>query len=81
MKKIIYLLTLSAFVFTACNPNEDINAAIDAQDNPIVGDATYTFTDEDYEALELGYGSFSSIDDAKEMIAPHLQTIAPFQYW
>ena len=81
MKKIIYLLTLSAFVFTACAPNEDINAEIDAQDNPIVGDATYTFTDEDYEALELGFGSFSSVDDAKTMIAPYLQTIAPFQYW
>ena len=81
MKKIIYLLTLSAFVFTACSPNDDINAAIDAQDNPIVGNATYTFTDDDYEELELGYGSFSSVDDAKEMIAPYLQTIAPFQYW
>jgi hypothetical protein len=81
MKKIIYLLTLSAFVFTACAPNEDINAEIDAQDNPIVGDATYTFTDEDYEALVLGSGSFSSVDDAKTMIAPYLQTIAPFQYW
>jgi len=81
MKKIIYLMTLSAFVFTACNPNEDINAEIDAQDNPIVGDATYTFTDEDYEALELDFGSFSSVDDAKTMIAPYLQTIAPFQYW
>ena len=81
MKKIIYLLTLSAFVFTACNPNEDINAEIDAQDNPIIGNATYTFTDEDYEALELDFGSFSSVDDAKTMIAPYLQTIAPFQYW
>lgn len=68
-------------MFTACAPNEDINAEIDAQDNPIVGDATYTFTDEDYEALELGSGSFSSVDDAKTMIAPYLQTIAPFQYW
>ena len=81
MKKIIYLLTLSAFVFTACDPNEDINAEIDAQENPIVGNATYTFTDEDYEALELNFGSFSSVDDAKTMIAPYLQTIAPFQYW
>ena len=81
MKKIIYLLTLSAFVFTACDPNEDINAEIDAQDNPIVGNATYTFTDEDYEELELNFGSFSSVDDAKTMIAPYLQTIAPFQYW
>ena len=81
MKKIIYLLTLSAFVFTACDPNEDINADIDAQDNPIVGNATYTFADEDYEELELEFGTFSSVDDAKEMIAPYLQTIAPFQYW
>lgn len=81
MKKIIYLLALSAFVFTACDPNEDINAEIDAQDNPIVGNATYTFTDEDYEALELDFGNFSSVDDAKTMIAPYLQTIAPFQYW
>ena len=81
MKNIFYLLTLSVFVFTSCNPNEDINAEIDAQDNPIVGNATYTFTDEDYEALELDFGNFSSVDDAKTMIAPYLQTIAPFQYW
>ena len=44
---------------------DDINTAIDADDNAIVGDVTYTLTDEDYDALELSYGSFSSLDDAK----------------
>ena len=52
MKKIVYLLTLSAFVFTGCNPNEDINATIDAQENVIVGDVVYTLTDDDYDDLD-----------------------------
>ena len=64
-------------VFTACDPMEDINADIDAQDNPIVGDAVYTLTDEDYDDLDLGYGSFSSLDDVKAMLPAFLDDLYP----
>jgi len=72
MKKIIYLLTIVGLLFTGCDPIEDINNEIDGRDNPVVGSADYTLTDEDYEELELGFGSFSSIDDAKTMLPPFL---------
>jgi hypothetical protein len=72
MKKIIYLLTIVGLLFTGCDPIEDINNEIDGRDNPIVGSADYTLTDEDYEELELGFGSFSSLDDAKTMLPPFL---------
>ena len=55
MKKIIYLLTIVGLLFTGCDPIEDINNEIDGRDNPIVGSADYTLTDEDYEELELGF--------------------------
>lgn len=72
MKKIIYLLTIVGLLFTGCDPIEDINNEIDGRDNPVVGSADYTLTDEDYEELELGFGSFSSLDDAKTMLPPFL---------
>ena len=77
MKKIVYLLTLSAFVFTGCNPNEDINATIDAQENVIVGDVVYTLTDDDYDDLDLSYANFSSTDQAKEMVPELLSDLFP----
>jgi hypothetical protein len=51
---------------------DDIYTEIDAQVNPVVGDANYTLTDDDYTALDLTYGSFSSIDDAKTMLPAFL---------
>ena len=68
MKKFIYLLPVLALFFTACDPMEDINAVIDAQEEVISGEATLTLSDDDYDALNLNYGNFSSIDDAKTMI-------------
>ena len=77
MKKIIYLLLVFGFVFTACEPLDDINSAIDAQDSQIVGDAEYTLDDDDYDALELSYGSFSSEADAKSEIPALLTEMFP----
>ncbi len=68
MKKFIYLLPVLALFFTACDPMEDINAVLDAQEEVISGEATLTLSDDDYDALDLNYGNFSSIDDAKTMI-------------
>ena len=71
MKKSIYFLMMFAgLAFTSCEPMEDIHDEIDAEleARPTVGTAEFTFTDEDYETLDLGFGSFDSEDDAKEMI-------------
>ncbi|MDO9036939.1 MAG: hypothetical protein Q7U59_01160 [Lutibacter sp.] len=65
MKKLIYLIMGLGLLFTACSPMDDIFTDIDAQENPIVGDATYTLSAADYTALKLTFGSFSSLDDAK----------------
>jgi len=73
MKRFIYLFAVLGLVFTtACTPLEDIHTEIDTQVNPIIGDAVFTLTDEDYDALELSFGSFSSIDDAKALLPAFL---------
>ncbi|TYP99690.1 hypothetical protein C7447_101294 [Tenacibaculum adriaticum] len=77
MKKIFLLIAIFSMVFTSCEPLEDINAEIDAQESAIFGDVEYTLTDEDYDALELSYGSFSSLDDAKEALPDFLSTKYP----
>jgi hypothetical protein len=68
MKKLIYLIMGLGLLFTACSPMDDIYADIDAQENQIVGDATYTLTAADYSALKLTFGSFSNLDDAKSKL-------------
>jgi len=69
MKKFIYLLmALGLVITTACDPMEDIYADLDAQQEIITGEIEFTLSDEDYDELELSYGNFSNIDDAKAMI-------------
>lgn len=69
MKKIFYSIAILSLLFTGCeNPMEDIYKEIDANPTAIVGDVTYTVTDEDYETFELTYGSFNSEDEAKELL-------------
>jgi hypothetical protein len=77
MKKILVLLTIFTMVFTSCEPLEDINAEIDALDNPIVGDVIFTMSDDDYEVVDKSFGNFSSNDEAKEMIPTLLQSKYP----
>ncbi|WP_405564232.1 hypothetical protein [Polaribacter sp. Asnod6-C07] len=72
MKKILLLLTVFSMVFTSCDPLEDIYTEVDAESNAVVGDVVYTLTDDDYEELELSYGSFSSEDDAKAALPAFL---------
>jgi len=78
MKRIVYLLAILGVVFTGCDPLEDINNDIDAQDNPIVASVDYTLTAEDYDELELGFGNFSSVDDAKTMLPSFLSGKYPY---
>ncbi len=80
MKKIIYLILVVGLVFTACEPLEDINSAIDAQEDiavTVTGEAEYTLTDDDYDTLELSYGSFNSEDEAKSEIPALLTDMYP----
>jgi len=51
---------------------EDIYEKLDAQETVISGEATYTLTDADYDALDLSFGNFSSIEDAKDMLPDFL---------
>ena len=68
MKKFIYLFMALGLIFTACDPMEDIYNEIDAQKEIISGEVTFELSDDDYDDLDLSYGNFSSIDDAKAMI-------------
>ncbi|WP_123898134.1 hypothetical protein [Aureibaculum marinum] len=68
MKKIVYLIMMLGVVLTSCDPMEDIHADIDAQEEVITGEIAYTLTDEDYDELDLSYGNFNSVDDAKAML-------------
>lgn len=77
MKKLIYLIMAAGFIFTACNPMDDIFSEIDAQENTVVGDAVITLTDADYDELGLTYGSFSSLDDAKSKLPNYLSDLYP----
>ena len=77
MKKIIVLLAIVGLAFVGCNPLDDINDQIDAQENAPEGHAEYTLTADDYDTLELSYGSFNSEDDAKAMLPGFLSDLYP----
>lgn len=78
MKRIIYCLAILGITFVGCNPMEDIYDGLDSTPDPIVGTEFYTLTDEDYSELELGFGSFSSEEDAKTMLPAFLADKYPF---
>ena len=80
MKNSIYFLMLfMGLMFTGCEPMEDIHEDLDAELNntPIEGVADYALTDEDYETLDLTYGNFSSLDDARALIPAILEANYP----
>jgi hypothetical protein len=81
MKKIIYVLAILGLVFTGCNPLEDINKSADAQETPVVGNAEYTLTADNYSDLGLTYGSFNSEDEAKQLIPGFLADTYPYSFW
>lgn len=66
-------------IFVGCNPVQDINDAINQEPTAVVGSAEYTLTADDYTALDLTYGSFSSEDDAKSLLPAFLSDKYP--YW
>lgn len=76
MKKLIYLFLSIAFVFTSCNPLEDIDAALEESTklDGIVGDISYTLTTEDYteDVDDGGFGFsneyFTSLSDVENLM-------------
>jgi hypothetical protein len=77
MKKIFYSFAILSLLFTSCNPMEDIYNELDAKETVISGEAKFTLTDADYDALDQGFGNFSSTDDAKEKIPGFLSDKYP----
>ncbi|NLP57608.1 hypothetical protein [Lutibacter sp. B1] len=77
MKKIIYILMVLGVTFTSCDPMDDIYDDIDAQNEVISGEIEFTLSDDDYEELDLSYGNFNSVDDAKSMIPGLLEDKYP----
>lgn len=71
MKKSIYFLMMFlGLAFVGCEPMEDIHEELDRElaNIPIEGVAEYVLTDDDYETLDLTYGSFNSLDEAGALI-------------
>ncbi|MDQ7918080.1 choice-of-anchor J domain-containing protein [Mesonia sp. MT50] len=82
MKNTFYLLTLLlGFTFFSCEPMDDVYEELDAnaESSDIAGTADFVLTDEDYEALDLGFGSFNSEEEAKELLPGFLAE--KFPYW
>ena len=78
MKRIIYCLAILGITLVGCNPMEDIYNEMDTSADPIVGSEAYTLTSDDYAELDLGFGSFSSIEDAKADLPDFLAGKYPF---
>ncbi|WP_435315467.1 hypothetical protein [Cellulophaga fucicola] len=80
MKKIIYSLIAFGFIFTSCDPLEDINKELEVYNtiDSEIGNLEYTFTADDYtDFFEFDFPNFSSVDDAKALIPNYLTETYP----
>lgn len=85
MKKIVYLLTVFSLVFASCAPLDEVYDELDAQaqETPIIGDATIILTEDDYKnevkdgGLELANSYFENQDEAKEKLPPFIKNLYP----
>lgn len=71
MKKSFYLFMMFiGLALTSCEPMEDIHEEVDADiaARPVEGIAEYTLTEDDYDALDVSFNSFNSLDDAANLI-------------
>jgi len=77
--KNIYLFTiLLGLTIVGCNPMEDLHNEAKANDPGVVEEIQYTLTDDDYDDLDLNFGSFSSEEDAKTMLPDFLSDAYPY---
>jgi len=79
MKKIFYSFAILSLLFTSCNPLEDIYDEIDAATalNGVIGDVERTLSDDDYTDLDLSFGNFSSVDEAKLLLPDFISSQYP----
>lgn len=71
MKKLVYLfMMIIGLAFTGCEPMEDLHEEIDAEleARPIEGNVSFTLTEDDYDALDLEFPNFESVDQANELL-------------
>ncbi|HET8753512.1 MAG TPA: hypothetical protein VFM59_04055 [Salinimicrobium sp.] len=71
MKKSVYFLMMFlGLAFTGCEPMEDIHAELDQElaGQQIEGVTEYVLTEDDYDALDLQFGNFNSLDEARALI-------------
>ncbi|MCR8667017.1 DUF5017 domain-containing protein [Aestuariibaculum sp. M13] len=79
MKKIYYLYTiLLGAIMVGCNPMEDIHNEAKSGETGVVEEVSITLTDDDYDELDLAYGSFNSEDEAKELLPGYLGELYPY---
>ncbi|WMI66465.1 choice-of-anchor J domain-containing protein [Aestuariibaculum sp. YM273] len=79
MKKIYYLYTiLLGAIMVGCNPMEDIHEDAKADEVGVIEEVSITLTDDDYDELDLSYGSFNSEDEAKELLPDYLGELYPY---
>ena len=71
MKKLLYLFTAAVlgYAATGCDPVEEINAELAANEEGIVDVFDYTLTEDDYlDVLGLDFPNFNNVDAAKELV-------------
>ncbi|MGO4913458.1 hypothetical protein [Leeuwenhoekiella sp. W20_SRS_FM14] len=72
MKKFNYLLTaitVGAMSMVSCDPVEDINDQLEANEAGISDVFNYTLTEDDYKkVLELDFATFNTVEDAKSLV-------------
>lgn len=78
MKRIIYCLAVLGITLVGCNPMDDVYDGIDSSADPIVGSESYTLVSDDYDELELSYGSFNSEEEARLLLPGFLADKYPF---
>lgn len=81
MKNLYYLIAIFlGITFTSCDPLEDITSDLEksgALDNVIIGEDNIILTDDDYDDLDLNFGNFNSVDDAKTILPEFLSDKYP----
>lgn len=71
MKKIIYMLSLLAFIFAGCDTMEDTYDELEeAGVSDYVQSITYTLTEDDYDSMGEEYGEPGKYDNFSSSIAP-----------
>ncbi|WP_053992695.1 choice-of-anchor J domain-containing protein [Mangrovimonas sp. TPBH4] len=79
MKKVFYLYAMFlGAIICSCNPMDDLHDEARENAAGVVESFDLTLTDDDYDELDLQYGSFNSEDEAREMLPDYLAELYPY---